>query len=212
MGRWNSALLFLILTVGSTIRCTETIHVTEYLDTLITGNNPPPFDDVGYAQQITYINRIYVDLLGREPTAQELTHGLAVLSPDPKHPTVRDSLIAPLTRTRPYYRRLFDLACSDFLNGTDSSTMQHYYQLFELLWFLDSLNGNTQYELFYRLEQERLLDLLHAVDDYHNGAADVHEFYRRMLLNYFYDQVNMGSENFVRAAFIDLFLRTPYRC
>jgi hypothetical protein len=48
-----------------------------------------------------------------------------------------------------------------------------------------------------------------AAEDLKNGTIGINAFYFRFLNNYFYDQVNMGTENFVKGSFDDLFRRAP---
>ena len=42
-----------------------------------------------------------------------------------------------------------------------------------------------------------------------NGNITMNEYYSVFINNYFYDQVNMGTENFVKGSFDDLFRRAP---
>ena len=42
-----------------------------------------------------------------------------------------------------------------------------------------------------------------------SGSTTISQYFAAFLDNYFYDQVNMGSENFVKGSFSDLFRRIP---
>ena len=46
-------------------------------------------------------------------------------------------------------------------------------------------------------------------DQYKSDSIEVDEIYRRMCNNYFYDQINMNTFNFIRATFDNLFYRFP---
>lgn len=189
--------------------CTKQIEQTIYLDTVISGNDAPPYDGITTLQLRLYINRIYIDLLGREATDSEMQQALALLANDPKTPARRDSVVAPLTRTTEYFNRLYELTSQDFINGVDSAEITSLIIIINYLWHVDSLAGNLQNYIYYQADVRELQDLLAAATAYRQGSITVHEFFRRFLMNFYYDEINMGSENFVKAAFDDLFLRHP---
>ena len=51
--------------------------------------------------------------------------------------------------------------------------------------------------------------MLDAKTDYESGSITVNEFMQRVCYNYFYDQINMGSENFVLSCFENFLKRFP---
>ncbi|MCS6917151.1 MAG: hypothetical protein RMK52_03615 [Chitinophagales bacterium] len=201
--------LLAVLVLLSGPSCTKRMEEIVYVDTLIAGNDPPPYDGVSSLQLNIYINRMYIDLLGREATAAEQQLARETLQSDPRDPVRRDSAVAPLTRMPVYYDRLFELASQDFINGADSAEIAGIMFLIAYMWHLDSLAGNLQNYVFYQAELLKLDALLENTEQYQAGVITVNDFFRRLLENWFYDQVNMGSENFVKAAFDDLFLQHP---
>lgn len=94
-------------------------------------------------------------------------------------------------------------------NGIDTVDINDEITQFYTFIYYDSINGYTQNLPYYYAELLRFNNLNTCVDDLKNGSISIREFYRRFLDNYFYDQVNMGTENFVKGSFDDLFLRAP---
>lgn len=189
--------------------CKKEVIEEIHLDTIITNNDAPPYSGVSDVQVTNYINKLHIDLVGRAPTQSEISDHLVYLETHNLSDGARDTMIQQLIASPSYYKRLFDLTSDDFINGMDSSSIAYEIQLFHVLEYLDSINGNIFNLVYYQNELNRLAALQHVTDDYMNGSISVNQFFAAFLNNYFYDQVNMGSENFVKGAFSDLFLRAP---
>lgn len=200
-----TCLLFSGIWFGCTKESLEEIHI----DTTITDNDPPPYSGVSDAQLTNYINKLYIDLIGRAPTAAEISSQLAYLENHALRDGAKDTLVQELMNTEDYYDVIFSLTSADFTNAIDSADIDYEIQVITLIYYIDSLNGNFQNFIFYQFELNRLYHLLSITDNYRNGSISVNEFFAAFLNNYFYDQVNMGSENFVKGAFSDLFRRAP---
>ncbi len=57
----------------------DPLLIDNHLDTTITGNEPPPFYGISELQIKLYINKLYVDLIGRQPTTVELDDNFTYL-------------------------------------------------------------------------------------------------------------------------------------
>jgi hypothetical protein len=180
-----------------------------HIDTVISNNNPPPYNGVSDVQITTYINKLYIDLLGRAPSQEEIESGLNYLQLYDLKEEARDTLIQQLIETPAYYKRLFDLNSADFINGADSADISYEIQLISFLYYLDSLNGNEENFIYYQYELNRLADLQNVTTGFMNGEVTLNDYFAAFLNNYLYDQVNMGSENFVKGSFSNLFRRSP---
>ena len=178
-------------------------------DTTVTGNHPPNYTGVPTIKVQLYVNKLYVDMLGREPTATELQTATDQLIAQQLTSGARGQVVDQLFGDTSYYRRLYELTSADFLNGSGNTQIDESTAQFQLALYLDSLNADTLYDFVYRAELDRLGKLKSATQDLTTNAIDVNEYYRRFLDNYLYDQINMGSENFVKASFDDLFRRQP---
>jgi hypothetical protein len=199
----------LLIAVAQTSCKKDPIVQTIHSDTTITGNQAPNYTGVPTLSIQLYVNKLYVDLLGREPNATELqTHTNSLITQN-LSAAVRSQIVEQLLADSLYFGRLFDLTSADCTNGVGRTQINDMINLYTYVAYLDSLNGNTQYLFYYYYEIDRLTKLKTAGKDLFMNLIDINEFYRRFLDNYFYDQVNMGSENFVKAAFDDLFRRPP---
>jgi len=191
------------------VACKKVVHEVVHKDTLIQVNQPPDYDAVSTLQLENYLNKLYIDLNGREASSTELSSGVSYLRQYHLSAAARDTLIGNLMQDVAYDNRFYALTAADFLNGADSSTVQQEYDLLVYVRQLDSLNSNTQNILYDDYEISRLQPLLTAKQDLRHGLITLHEYYYRFANNYLYDQVNMGAENFVKGSFDDLFLRAP---
>jgi hypothetical protein len=178
-------------------------------DTTINNNNPPPYTGVSDDKITAYINKLYIDLLGRAPTQTEITANLDYLDENGLSDGSRDSVIQNLLNSKAYYDRLFVLNTAEFLNGTDSATITNEILLIKYAYYYDSIAGNTYNLIYYTFELNRLYALQNVSLNYMNGDITMNEYFAVFINNYFYDQVNMGTENFVKGSFDDLFRRPP---
>lgn len=194
---------------ASWLSCTKESADELHIDTTITGNEPQPYTGVSEVQINNYINRMYIDLAGRAPTQAEIADSRLFLESHQLDDASKDTLIQQLMDSKDYYNVLFSLTSADFINGTDSAALAHEIQLVTLVYYFDSLAGNVDNFIYYQYELSRLYKLQNISDEYMNGSATVNDYYAAFLNNYFYDMTNMGSENFVKGAFSDLYRRSP---
>ncbi len=187
----------------------DPLLIDNHLDTTITGNEPPPYNGISELQIKLYINKLYVDLIGRQPTTLELDDHFTYLKSNNLSANSRDLIADQLLTNSDFYNRLFDLTSADMTNGIDTVDINDEITQFYTFIYYDSINGYTQNLPYYYAELLRFNNLNTCVDDLKNSSISIREFYRRFLDNYFYDQVNMGTENFVKGSFDDLFLRAP---
>ncbi|MEO6166797.1 MAG: hypothetical protein ABIO98_04700 [Chitinophagales bacterium] len=180
-----------------------------HIDTTITNNAPPPYSGVSEVQLTNYINRLYIDLLGRAPTQNEIENSVEYLESRALSDQAKDTLIQELMNTEDYYHVFFTLTSADFINAADSAAIVYEIEVIKFVHYVDSLNGNTQNFIYYQYELNRLYRLQNITVSFRNGSASLNEYFAAFLDNYFYDQVNMGTENFVKGSFSDLFRRSP---
>lgn len=177
-------------------------------DLIIEDNLIPPYNGVSTIEIQNYVNKLYIELYGREPLAQEMSNGVAILVSGNLDSTVRASFVDQLMTSQEYYDRLDDILRNNFLEGFDSLSVVYQINLFRTIAQQDSINGGVQY-IFLNVEIDRMVALQNAKNDYRLGNISLNEFYARYVYNFFYDEVNMGSENFVIACFENLLKRLP---
>ncbi len=178
-------------------------------DTIIGGNTIPNYTGVPTLDIKLYVNKLYVDLLGRQATSSELNTHINNLIQSNLSTVARTVIVEQLMQDSLFYRRLFETTSDDYINGTGTSAIQDQIDFFNYLAYFDSLNGNPYSAIYYGNENDKMFKVLNAASDLKNSSITINEFYFRFLNNYFYDQVNMGTENFVKGSFDDLFRRAP---
>ena len=195
--RWHpiwTALIGLIFI--STLSCKkETIIVSD--------NDPPLVNNVPSIKIENFINRVFIDLLGREPLDSEMAVELQKLKDGELTKESRIALVSQLQNStdfiegdtsyhRAYHQYMYDLAKVHFLEGASTVTIQD---------FINAASSEG--------DLDRMYDLLNARRDLQEGAINFSELFGRMVYNIVYDEINMNSFNFVNASFDNLFWRFP---
>lgn len=201
--------------------------------TILLSCNKDPRDNIDGIYQIpdysetptlkveNYINRLFIDLISREPTDSEMVANIAFLRSDELSIEIRDSLA---------YRLQFD---TTFSPGEGSYNEAYFYWFYEKAKgrfykelsadeiFLedindlkgqalrDSLNGDTVAASGANVEINKLLNVINSRKNYQNGVIDFNDMMRYMIFNSVYDFVNMNTFNLIEASFDNLFYRYP---
>ena len=189
-------ILFGSLFLISALSCTKK-------ETIILDDNQPPI--VNYVPAIkieNYINRIFIDLLGREPLDSEMQAEVAALRADTLSVEAREALIIKLQTS------------TDFIEGDTSyqrAFAQHMYNLSKVRCIEGASNAEirTFFNNASEADSSRLFKVLNSRRDFQNGDIQIHEMFARMIHNLVYDQINMNSFNFVNATFDNLLWRFP---
>lgn len=191
--------------------CTEkeTINQIDHINVIIDDNTPPPYNQVTTVQIQNYINKMYIDLIGREPLQQELEDDTELLKSNNLSLESRTQLLDQLMANPLYFDRFFDIYSAAYLNGVSEQDIVGQIGLYELLKEQAELGGDYAFAQYLQIEIDKLNDLLNARVEYENQEITVNEFMQRLCYNYFYDEINMGSENFVLSCFENFLKRFP---
>ena len=163
----------------------------------------PTIEDVTISN---YVNRVYISVLGREPDSVEKNSGFNSLRVANLNAASRTTFLNAVF-TRPDYKsHLYDLARIDLLNNLD--TQEIYLQLltdsFALTIITDPIIIIALHDQINHLDSLRLVPY-----DLQYNVIDATGMFRRCVYNYFYDQINMGTENFVKSVFQNFLHRSP---
>lgn len=206
-------LLFAFLISGF-YSCTtkETIHVNEYEQVIIDGNEAPPYSEITTVQIQSYVNKLYIDLLGREPDLAELENQSATLKAEGLSIDARSNLVSELLNQPEYYARFWEVYRRAYLNGVSDEQIEG--QIGALAFTYDDISQYTDpnsiaIASLILLELEKLDLLVTANEDYENGIITINEFMARIAFNNIYDEINMGAENMVLACFENFLKRQP---
>jgi len=174
---------------------------------VVNNNNAPPYDGVTQLQVQHYVNKLHIDLIGEKPDSAALSHWTQHLFDNNLHVDARSDIVNDLMGNYKYYKRLTEATAIRIMNGSDSAYLAEQIYVYQLQQVIDSAAGNKLEVQIIQIEIDKLEDLLNVTPDYRSGAISVNEFYRRFLYNAIYDEINMGSENFVKSVFENLFFR-----
>lgn len=209
--RTRSALLLTVALCASA--CKKEVEV-------VPNNQPPDYSGVATVITSNYVNRLFIDLLGREPLDAEMAAEVAVLEASGLSGDARAALVNKLmtsnafleddsSYTNKYYIRQIELYRARCLEGVSDEFIQGAIGTAEQNALADSLAGNIAGANASNLELQRLLALKSARWEYRDGTIGIQEVMRRMVFNSIYDQINMNSFNFINATFDNLLLRFP---
>lgn len=183
-------------------------------------NTIPPYDEVPTVIVQNYVNRLFIDLIGREPLDNEMSIEVAALESADLSIDSRTALVNKLifnsdplpgdsSYTFAYHIKLYDDLKARFLEGASEDVLNFQYGIFRGQAIADSINGNlSSYELN-MAEANRIEAVQNARSELMDGEILIDEMVKRMLVNAIYDEINMNSFNFVNATFNDLFFRFP---
>ena len=173
---------------------------------VIPNNTAPPDQTIENVTISNYVNRVYVSVLGREASESEKSSGFNILRQNNLSMSSRLQFLYDVFSDAKYFDHLYTHARIDLLNNID--TIEVYQQ-----WQLDSLILTTtvdQNVIFLILaDMERLDSLRQVPNDLAGHQIEVTYMHRRCVNNYFYDQINMGTENFVISCFQHFLNRYP---
>lgn len=202
---WMAALLLAMGVSSCKKEFIEDIHQNKIVD----GNVAPPFSGVSTLQIENYVNKLYIDLISREPSDAELDAAVISLKADELSESSREQIISDLMGEYDYYRRYFESTSGRFLEGVDSADMVETLALLQFLIANAYQTGDTLLAYLLEYEYGRHEDLYFATSNYASGAIGINAYYSYFVNNGYFDEINMGSENFVKACFENLFFRLP---
>ncbi len=187
---------------------------------LIPDNNAPYYNEIPDVLIENYINRLYIDLLGREPLDAEMSTELAALkSTDLSFESRREIIVKLQTDTTfiegdlsykiAYYHRQYEVIKVRMLEGASAAQIGEQMGPLAFGIYVDSLNENYVGMANGKQELKKYQDLLDAETEYRDSLITINEVYRRMMFNGIYDIINMNTFNFINASFDNLFFRFP---
>jgi hypothetical protein len=187
---------------------------------VIDDNNPPVYSAIPTVLIENYINRIYIDLIGREPLDSEMLIDVQYLRDNDVSIESRDSLIYKLqfdtlyiegdeSYQLAYFHRIYDMVKVRLIEGASNGDISFYMSNHYADYEVDSVAGNLIEAQKHLLKYYSLSAIIDSELDYYNNIIDIKEMHKRMIYNSIYDQINMNTFNFVNAAFDNLLFRYP---
>lgn len=183
-------------------------------------NTPPSYSGVSTVVLNNYINRLFIDVIGREPLNVEMEAEVAALREADLGMEARSALVDKLMYStdfvegdssyrRAYCVKLYENLKARFIEGASDEFLLSEYNMLRGNAVLDSLNGDMTGYTLKMQDAQRLSDLLESRAEWQENEISIDTMVQRMLLNAIYDEINMNAFNFVNASFDDLFYRFP---
>ena len=187
---------------------------------LVPDNDAPYYSEFSDLLIENYVNRVYIDQIGREPFDSEMASEVLTLKAADLSFEAREAMIVKLqTNTQyipgdisykhAYYNRLYEQCKARFLEAASNGEIQEVMGPIAGGILGDSLNGNWE-GLAERYSQlAKLQGVLDSEEKYMNAAIGISEMCAYMINNAVYDEINMNTFNFVNASFDNMFFRFP---
>ena len=179
---------------------------TKHEEVLIPGNGPPPDSTLSSIVIETYVNKAYISVLGRKPSDTEKAEGTTVLESGALSQTSREAFIQSVLDQPEYYENLYKNYYTYLLVNFDTAQTTFFIGLYQNL---ITQPEYAQYIDLLNYEIARLEALRDAYPNLVAGNISVAQMHRTMIDNSFYDELNMGTENFVISSFEHFFSRYP---
>jgi hypothetical protein len=186
----------------------------KYDEEVIPNNYAPPdytFDSTSYKLTIeNYVTKAYISALGREPDSVEKNFSFNLLFANQLSMSSRYQFLDSVFANEEFKDKFYERTRLDLLQGLDTAEITNTIYIIDFV-VIPGLTG-TPDSIFipqYQMESNRLKEMKEIPDSLHAGAIDYVEVHRRCVNNLFYDQLNMGSFNFVVSCFQHFLDRYP---
>ena len=187
---------------------------------IIPNNNAPIYSEIPTILLENYVNRLYIDLIGREPLDDEMSSDVEFLRNNDVTLESRDSLIYKLqfdtnfvtgdsSYKQAYFHRLYEMVKVRLIEGVSNGHIQTVMNTRYNRYVNDSLGGNMISAHENLIKYYRFKDIINSESNLYYNLIDIKEMHRRMINNPIYDNINMNTFNFVNAAFDNLLFRFP---
>jgi hypothetical protein len=188
---------------------------------ILKGNNTPL--DVHRVSTIkikNYVNRTFIDIIGRNPTNEEMDSIVTDLEERNLSKEARQEFINRIqtdnsfregdsSYQKVYHQRVYDMVKSKMIEGTDDSEFYRTIGNARFAVKVARLNGDSVRVYSALASIARAQKVIDSKEDYRRGTIKINEMFARMSNNNVYDIINMNTFNFVNASFDDMFYRFP---
>ena len=189
-------------------------------DVLIGNNDAPYYGGVPTVLVEFYVNRVFIDLIGREPFDEEMENEVAFLRSYDLSMEGRDSLIIKLQTDTTYipgdssykfayYHRMYEILKVRMIDGASNAEINQYSSNAYQRYVVDSIAGEMLDAYKRLLIYHNLQDVIKSELQYYNGIIGIKDMHRRMIFNAVYDEINMNVFNYINAVFDNLLFRYP---
>lgn len=213
LNRWQR-LLILSLLVFSTSGCTTTENIE------VSNNLPPKYRGVSTIRIENYVQRLFIDLIGREATDNERNAFTLDLKKAELHDSCRIRLVNLLLFDTTYHvgdssyrhaftQRIYNLSKARFLEGASDPEIAQFIGNLNFAITISRLNGDSIGVYRFFDLRKKYVNVLNSRQALRSKIKDYRFMCAAMMNNSIYDGINMNSFNYVNAVFDNCLLRKP---
>ena len=208
------------LIIGMLILAGMTFQSCSKETNLIGDNDPFSSFNISDLKIENYVNRVFIDIIGREPIDSELVAQVQILKDSSLNRTSREALVFLLMNDTTYrenefsyhaayVQNLYNLAKARCIESVADDEIQSEIGIARNGAYRDSLLGN--WDSYYRNLNNirRYQSVLDSRVLMEQGLMQYHQMFAFMIDNGIYDVLNMNTFNFLRASFDQLMWRLP---
>lgn len=192
-------LIFLLLAVLF-VACEKTE------EEVIDGNLAPPDTTIEHVVFENYVNKLYISLLGRKASSEEHETGLALLQENDLAVSARKELVATIQSDELYPVREYEIARATLLNSIDTLEIRNWINIIDQQLMMVA---NEEDSLSLIAAREKVEPLLTIPEDLRAGDITMIQMHKYCVDNFLYDEINMGTENFIVSMFQSFLYRYP---
>ena len=182
-----------------------TISCTKVEEVIVDGYTHPIDSTIENMIIENYVNKLYISTIGREPTTTEFDSDYGILRESNMNQESRENVINGILTKDEYNNNLFKLESEHLLLALDTADInQNIHVLNGLISTAEGLDL-----LYFEDALEKMLKLQEVLPGLSSGTISTFEMHKRMVNNNFYDEINMGIENFVVSMFQSFMQRYP---
>jgi hypothetical protein len=184
------------------------------------GNEAPYHYAIPQVLIENYVNRIYIDLIGREPLDVEMESEVAALQAADLSKQSRIDIIEKLqtdtawiegdtSYKHAYHNEIYDATKGRLIEGASNSYIRQQIGIAQNGYNFSVLVGDSAGAANALMRIDRLKNIIRIEKHYMHDSITINEVFRRLLDNSVYDFINMNTFNFVNASFDNLYFREP---
>lgn len=188
--------------------------------TIVSGNDAPYHEPVATVLIENYVNRLFIDLIGREPLDVEMAREVKYLKDNDLSTAARNNLVIKLqsdtawiegdtSYKKAYFHRFYLQVKSRMIEGASQAYINTAISVTQNGLNTAMILGDSVRAANARAQLGKLKAIISIENNYQNGVIDIGEVFGILLDNSLYDFINMNTFNFVNASFDNLYYRLP---
>lgn len=175
-------------------------------DNIVPVDNLPADSTITQIELENYINKTHIALLNRKPTQAELTQSLQQLDVDRYNRSIRDTYVLGIQDLDRSKWAIWQFLSDRILDGIDTTQVRESADIFQ--YRVD--NSGTQNEKdYWQWLLDRTNNNLVALEGWYNQDSTYSSLVGWMVRMPIYDEINMGTENFVVSIYQHFYHRYP---